>query len=70
MLIRDTNSLVNVGMVVEWSKAHVWWVLILGYQAFEPWFQLELESDWEVAKKGFPFQGFFWLQVGDMWGVP
>ncbi len=39
-------------------------VLQPSYQVFEPWFQLELELD--VAKKGFPFQGFFWLQVGDM----
>ncbi len=36
----------HVGLVVEWSKAHVSCVLLLGYQGFEPWFQRELESDW------------------------
>ncbi len=45
-----------VGLVVEWSKAHVSCVLLLGYQGFEPWFQLELESMWKLPRRDFPFK--------------
>ncbi len=33
--------LLLVSLMVEWSKAHVSCILLLGYQGFEPWFQLE-----------------------------
>ncbi len=46
----------SVGLVVAWSKADDSCVLLLGYQGFEPWFQLELESDWKLPKRDFPFE--------------
>ncbi len=49
-------------LVAEWSKAHVSCVLLPGYQGFEPWFQLELESDWKLPRRGFPFKAFFWCK--------
>ncbi len=56
----------NSGLVVEWSKAHVSCVLPPGYQGFEPWFHLELESDWKLTRRDFPLGwhvnhvAFFW----------
>ncbi len=43
----------------RWSKAHVFvrTALPLGHQGSEPWLQLEFESDWELPKMGFSFQG-------------
>ncbi|MCP3667882.1 MAG: hypothetical protein GY696_36240 [Gammaproteobacteria bacterium] len=49
-------GLVVVGLVVEWSEAHVSCVLPPGNQGFEPWFQLELESDWKLPRRDFPFK--------------
>ncbi len=44
-------------LVVEWSKVRVFVrVLPSGYQGFEPWFQLELERDWELPRRDFPFK--------------
>ncbi len=46
------------GRVLEWSKVHVFVRIILppGYQVFEPWFLLELKSDWELPIRDFRFK--------------
>ncbi|MCP3665749.1 MAG: hypothetical protein GY696_25180 [Gammaproteobacteria bacterium] len=46
----------QVALLVEWSKAHVLCVLPPGCQGFEPWFQLELESDRKLPRRDFPFK--------------
>ncbi len=53
---RDIRTGLIVSLVVEWSKAHVSCVLPPSYQGFEPWFQLELESDWKLPRRDFPFK--------------
>ncbi len=52
----------QVARFAEWSKAHVSCVLLLGNQGFEPWFQHELESDWKLPRRDFPFKAS-WLQL-------
>ncbi len=53
-----------VALVVQRSKAHVLVRTATRLRGFGPWFQHEIQNG--VPKKGFSFQGFFWLQVGDL----
>ncbi len=48
----------KVALVDVWSKVHVFGRTAprLSGVRGEPWFQLELESDWELPRRAFPFK--------------
>ncbi len=54
--INHLSNSYSIGLGGRWSKAHVSCVLPPGYQGFEPWFQLELESDWKLPRRDCPFK--------------
>ncbi len=50
----ETKNLQKSSWTSNGLRCHL--VSPTGDQGFEPWFQLELESDWELPRRDFPFK--------------